>query len=242
MKRRLLAALAAIVLAGAGAVLLVGYVGHADQRAMAGMQSVNVLVVTAPVPEGTTAVALAKLVTTKALPAIAVAHGALSSLDPIGGKVATADLQPGEQLLASRFADPAALTSSGGIQIPKGFQQVSVSLEPQRALGGELTPGATVGIFLSMPKDDPYPAQTHLVLHKVLVTKVVGGSVAPASAGNKAPAASPGTAVMVTLALDSHNAENVVYGAEHGTLWLSSEPTDALLSGTRVVTRGNVNQ
>jgi pilus assembly protein CpaB len=241
MKRRLLAALVAIVLAGAGAVLLVGYVGHADQRAMAGMRSVNVLVVAAPVPEGTTVAALAKLVTTKALPAMAVAQGALSSLDPISGQVATADLQPGEQLLASRFADPATLTSSGGMQIPQGFQQVSVSLEPQRALGGELAPGATVGVFVSMAKDDPYPAQTHLVLHKVLVTKVVGGSAEPAQTGTKAPAA-PGTALMVTLALDSHNAETVIYGAEYGKLWLSSEPSDVLLSGTRVVTRDGVNK
>jgi len=241
MKRRLLAALVALVLAGAGAVLLMGYVGHADQRAMAGMQSVNVLVVTAPVPEGTTSAALAKLVATKALPAVAVAKGALSSLDPISGQVTTADLQPGEQLLASRFADPASLTNSGGIKIPQGFQQVSVSLEPQRALGGELAPGATVGIFLSMAKDDPYPAQTHLVLNRVLVTKVVGGSAEPAPTGTKAPATT-GTALMVTLALDAHNAETVVYGAEHGTLWLSSEPSDALLSGSRVVTRDIVNK
>ena len=42
---------------------------------------------------------------------------------------------------------------------------------------------------------------------------------------------------MVTLAVNSHNAETIIYGAEHGTLWLSLEPPDAVMSGTRVVTR-----
>ena len=62
MKRRVIAAIAAILLAGVGAVVLLGYVGHADQRALAGMETVSVFVVTALIPEGTTADALAKLV------------------------------------------------------------------------------------------------------------------------------------------------------------------------------------
>ena len=58
LKRRLVAAVLALVLAGAGGVLLLGYVKGADRRAMAGMETVNVLVVTALIPNGTSADAL----------------------------------------------------------------------------------------------------------------------------------------------------------------------------------------
>jgi pilus assembly protein CpaB len=237
MKRRVIAAIAAILLAGVGAVVLLGYVGHADQRALAGMQTVSVFMVTAPIPEGTSADALAKLVHLKEMPVMAVAAGAVSDLSTISGQVATTDLQPGEQLLASRFVDPASLAHADDLKIPAGLQQLSVSLDPQRTLGGYLTPGATVGVFLSIPKDDPYPAQTHLVLHKVLVTNVEGGRTAPAPETGADPAGSSGEKVMVTVAVNSHNAETIIYGAEHGTLWLSLEPSDAVVSGTRVVTR-----
>jgi pilus assembly protein CpaB len=210
------------------------------------MESVDVLVVTAPVPEGTTAEALAKLVSTKPLPATAVAKGALSSLSAINGQVATTELQPGEQLLASHFADPATLAHANDVRIPRGLQQLAVSLDPQRVVGGLLTPGATVGVFVSLPKDGDSPAETHLVQHKVLVTKVDGGTATPAPEDGDAPAASTpassDAALMVTLAVSSHDAEILIFGVEHGTLWLSLEPSDAVVTGTRVVTRSNVNK
>jgi pilus assembly protein CpaB len=242
VKRRVIAAITAVLLAGVGAVVLLGYVGNADRRAMAGLQPVDVLVVTAAVPEGTTAEALAKLVTTKTLPATSVVKGALSSLATISGQVSTTDLQTGEQVLASRFADPASLANAGDVPVPPGLQQIALSLDPQRALGGHLTAGATVGVFISLPKEGESPAQTHLVQHKVLVTKVDGGTTTPAPEGGIGTATSPGAALMVTLAVSSHNAETLVYGAEHGTLWLSLEPPGAVVSGTRVVTRANVNR
>jgi pilus assembly protein CpaB len=40
---------------------------------------------------------------------------------------------------------------------------------------------------------------------------------------------------MVTLALSAKDAETVVFGAEHGSLWLSSEPAGAQTGGTRIV-------
>src|SRR5687768_12540942 len=151
MKRRIIAAVLALVLAGAGAVLLMGYVKGADRRAMAGMETANVLVVTALIPNGTPADALTKLVAVEVLPAKAVAAGTLSSLASVSGQVATTDLQPVEQLFASRFADPASLKKPDQIEIPTGMQQLAVSLDPQRVLGGYLTAGTTVGVFISLP-------------------------------------------------------------------------------------------
>ena len=239
--RRLIAALAALLLAGLGAALLLAYVGAADQRAMAGMETVPVLVVAKPVGKGTPAEKLTGLVTKKTLPAAAVAPGTVADVRSLSGRVATTDLLPGEQLLASRFVDPAILADPNEIKVPKGMQELSLALESQRILGGDLKPGATVGVFVSLLKDINRPAQTHLVLHKVLVTKVEAG-VAPTTGDDKPQntAAVPEGSLMVTLALTAPNAEKVVFGAEHGKIWLSLEPANASVGGTRVLSEKNI--
>jgi pilus assembly protein CpaB len=45
---------------------------------------------------------------------------------------------------------------------------------------------------------------------------------------------------MVTLAVSSRDAEPIVWGMEHGTVWLSLEPDGADTGGTTVISGGNV--
>ncbi|OMQ13922.1 hypothetical protein A7K94_0220275, partial [Modestobacter sp. VKM Ac-2676] len=75
MRRRLLAACAALVLALAGTVVLVAYVRGADTRALAGVQTVDVLVVDRLVPAGTAAPELAALIRQDQVPARAAVEG-----------------------------------------------------------------------------------------------------------------------------------------------------------------------
>jgi pilus assembly protein CpaB len=193
------------------------------------------------VAAGTRAEDLAPLVRTEQLPAKAAVAGRVTDLAALAGEVVTVDLQPGEQLLDSRFAAPQSLQAPGTVAVPAGAEEVSVLLEPQRAVGGRLAAGDRVGVFISL--DTP---STHAVLHRVLVTQVQGAPVpagsAPdtgtdtASAGSEAPSAS----LLVTLALTAEQAEGVVFGAEHGTVWLSLEPETADLDDTGVITPDNV--
>ena len=240
MKRRIIAVATALVGAAVAAFLLVTYVSAADSRAMDGMRTVSVMVVTAPIAEGTSGDKLAALVESKTLPSMAVAPGTVTTLDEVAGLVATGTLQPGEQLLASRFASPASLADAKEVKVPKGMQQISILLESQRVLGGTLSAHNTVGVLISMEEKDTRPPQTHLVLDKVLVSKVEGGSATmPAEEG--APASEVGKdAILVTLVLSAPDAEKVVFGAEHGTVWLSLENDQSVSSGTRVVTPENV--
>ena len=237
MRRRLLAAVAALVLFLVGALVLVTYVRGADARAFAGAQPVRVLVVDQQIPAGTPGGELAELVRTDTVPAKAAVEGRVEDLADLDGLVATADLQPGEQLLASRFESPDSMQAPGTVAVPEGLQEVSVLLEPQRAVGGRLAAGDTVGVYLSQIDGDL--KQTHVVLHRVLVTQVQGAPAAPdptaeAAAGTSATGA-PASSLMVTLAVSSQDAETVVFGAEHGSLWLSLEPAGAQTGGTRVV-------
>jgi pilus assembly protein CpaB len=238
LRRRLLAALAALVLAALGAVVLLAYVRGADDRALAGLQTVDVLVVDRPVPEGTPGEELAELVRTERLPARAAVPGAVTDLDELAGRVATVDLQPGEQLLAARFAAPEDLSVPGTVAPPEGAAEVSLLLEPQRAVGGRLAAGDTVGVHVSLD------GRTDVVLSRVLVTQVQGAPVAvadgegtdTASSGGAAPSAS----LMVTLGLRPEAVQAVVFGMEHGTVWLSLEPEGVDTSGTEVLTPANV--
>ncbi|WP_129788418.1 Flp pilus assembly protein CpaB [Promicromonospora panici] len=247
MRRRIVAAVAAILLAIVGVVLLTGYVAGADQRAMAGMKTTSVLVVTQSVAAGTKAEDLAELVAPKVLPARAVAPGALTSLDDVAGQEVTADLVAGEQVLAERFAPPKK-EKDGAVDIPKGMHEISIMLESQRVVGSSLVAGQTVGVFTTSHES----RRTHQVLHEALVTRVEGGFPPPDAepaggaepAGNAEPAggaeqeapAVPEGSVVVTLALSAPDAETLVWSQEIGSIWLSREPVGAPRDGTRTVT------
>ena len=241
MKRRVLGGVAAVLLAAVGAVLLLTYVGAADQRAMAGLETVTVLVVAKPVAQGLAADQIGSLVEAKTLPAVAVVADAVSDLTEVMGLVTTAALVPGEQLLSSRFVDPKTLPGAGGVKLPTGLQEISLALDPQRVVGGHVVAGTKVGLFISLPKDETGPAQTRLALSHVLVSRVGAGSVSAPAVGKSTAATSAGP-IMVTLAVTAADAEKIVFGAENGTLWLSLEPDAAEPTGTRVVTRENVDE
>jgi pilus assembly protein CpaB len=247
VKARIVAAVAAVLLAVLGIVLLTGYVSSADQRALAGVESIDVLVVQAPIPQGTAAENLSGQVAREKVPAKTVPADAITNVAQIAGQVTTVALVPGEQLLAGRFADPASLKTDdpAPVAVPEGDQEVTIQLDPQRVKGGQLTPGDTVGVFISLDStvsNDPAGAVTHLTLQKVLVTSVQGLPASSTATTDKgtAPAAVPEGGVLVTLAIRAPDAEKVVFGSEFGKVWLSKEPLNADESGTRKVTRENV--
>lgn len=251
MRRRLLAAAAALVLAVLGGMVLVAYAKGANARAMAGVHTEQVLVVDKAIASGTSATALRDLVRTEELPAVAVVPGAVRDLGQISGQVATVDLKPGEQLLASRFAAASTLRPPGTVAVPAGAEEISVQLDSQRAVGGRLAAGDKVGVFVSLALPDG-TVQTHAVLHHVLVSQVQGAVVPSTGAtgssttssstttSSSSTTSSAGGTLTVTLALPARDAEAVVFGQEHGKLWLSLEPAGADTNGTTVIDEHNV--
>jgi|GEM_PF-1343700 len=208
MQRRVIAAIAAVLLAGIGAVLMFTYVSNADARAMADQEPTDVLVVAAKdgVPAGTLGKNLAQYVELKKLPRSALAENALSSTTDIQDLAATTDLKQGEQVLASRFAPPDSDSKSGQVPVPNNMQQISLAIESQRAVAGRIVPGAKIAI--NVTKDNA----TAQLFRDVLVLRVDGGSTADGAAS--------GSAVMLTLALtpeDSRKLTNVIQTAQ---LWI----------------------
>ncbi|MDA8439615.1 MAG: RcpC/CpaB family pilus assembly protein [Propionibacterium sp.] len=230
----------AALLTVAAAFILVTYVNGADARARSALDPVPVLVVVSPVAKGTAATALGGSVQVKQLPRTAIAEGAVSSVADLGSRVAAVDLVPGEQVLTSRFVNA---TSLQGVSIPNGMQEVSVMLTSKQVYGGNPQAGDKVGVFLTSGDS------TKLVFNNVLISHVEGGSaVAPAQSGGagssqaESGAAAQDANVMITFALTTHEAEQIVWTAEHGTIWLSLQNKDTNTSGSAVVNSGNYNK
>lgn len=221
MSRRILAIVAAIVLAVLAGFLVVGYVSKADDRAIADLSPVDVLVVTEEIPQGTPADEVSNAVALEQVPASSAVPGSIESLDAVEGLIATDTLYPGEQVLRSRFASSIDLEATTGVEIPDGFHEVTVQLTSERVLGGHVSAGDSVALFASSDE------QTRLILHKVLVTRVQGGATTVQEDDGTATNQAPADSLFVTLAVNPADAQMVVHAAEFYGIWLSQEPANA---------------
>ena len=137
---------------------------------------------------------------------------------------------------------------------------IEVEMSSRRTAGQRRLPellakvaaGDTVSVFISQG------ALTHLQLHAALVTAVQGTTSLTAAPGTSStaaaattgtgvtPAAStstlPTSSLMVTLALAPPDAERLVWGVEHGTLWLAKEKVGTPDGGTKVLDGPKVYQ
>lgn len=233
MKSRLVAGIAAVVLALAGAMMVYSYANGAERRAVQQLEPIEVLVVHQPVPAGTPVSDLAASVATTQLPGSSVADTALANLDSSAGMVTAVDLVPGEQVLAERLVAPEDLVVPGSVEVPKGLHEVSILVEPQRVAGGRVAAGDHVGVFVSMAdsglEGQPEEQSTQLVLPRVLVSAVQRASgpapVDPEATSEEAAAAAaealPTGSLIVTLAVDPQQASKVVFASEYESIWLS---------------------
>jgi pilus assembly protein CpaB len=225
MKRKIIGVLAALVLAGIGTAALVVYVESAKNEAVAAEALVDVYVVSDTIPKGTPVGEITQSVEVTEVPAKVLVDDAVTDLDALGEDlVAAVDLQAGEQLLGSRLV---AASQLGRASVPAGLQELTVSLDPTRAVGGSVNVGDTVGVVLSFDpfdlpaSDDQSPNMTHLTFHKVLVTAVQFAEGDGTNAATEDENADEDTAaepaptnqVLVTLALSSPQVEQVVFGA-----------------------------
>ena len=249
MKTRLLGGIAALIVAIVGTVFLASYVQNADKRALADTETETVYVVEKAVAAGTGVDKMADAVVKKEVPKLAIAAGALTNLNDVNEKVTAVALVPGEQLLSARFVEADAFLGLSRVQVPAGMQEITLKLPIERVVGGKISAGDTVGVFLSADAAAGGASGTQLTFHKVLVTaaQFSNGSAAKMqdesaegekNAGAltaKKSATSDGT-YMITLARNSADAERIVFATEFGNVYLSKEPANAVEASSGVVT------
>lgn len=235
MKSRLIAGVAAVVLALVGALMVFSYANRAEARAVQDLAPVDVLVVQTAVPAGTPVADLAASVATTQLPGASVADTALANLDSSAGMVTAVNLVPGEQLLTERLVKPEDLVTPGVVEVPEGLHEVSILVEPQRIAGGRVAAGDFAGVFVSRSDEGivaaPEEESTQLVIPRALVSAVQRAPEPIPAAENpemteeekaaiEAEALPTGT-LMVTLAVNPDQAARLVFASEYESIWLS---------------------
>jgi pilus assembly protein CpaB len=277
MNRRIVGIALAVLLGAVGTFVLANYVQSARDEAAEPEPTTDVLVVTGEVAQGASLAEVDGNVEVVQVPERLVADGALDDLDGLDPElVVDVALNPGEQLLRSRLVAPDELVS---VDVPAGLQELTIALDPERAVGGQIEAGATVGIVMSYepfelavsgtPTDnssDPgapialtaadvpvatkTPNTTHLTLNQILVTSVQlsqsdaerstearsseDGEDEPVVAADISEA--PGDRLLVTLAVTAPEAEQIVFAAEFGRLWLTGQDARTDTSNSRILT------
>jgi pilus assembly protein CpaB len=246
MRRGVLAAVVAVVLALVGCAAVLVYARGADERALAGQRAVRVLVAVRAIPAGTSGQAIRDggYARVLVMPAGTVPADALGGIDgALLSQAVTADQQPRQLLLRGAFGTPAP--NRGGLDIPGGMLAVSVAMRMPAQVASYVQPGSAVAVFdtfnvaqgkgpAPVPAGDglaanhDYDQATRLLLPRVAVLAI--GARSP----DKAPGA-PGASgaglggggssadaqsVLVTVAVDQDQAQRLVQAAQTGALYL----------------------
>ena len=239
-RRRLITIITAVVLTLVGTWIIVVYVNNAEERAARNEELTNVLVATDEIPAGTAAEEMRELVTVRSIPADLRPDDAVADLGDVSDLVTDVNLLPGEPLRAGRFVEPGQGSQSAAAVVDEGDQVVSIALEAPRSLGGQIRVGQRVGVLISIDQaeipDDENPGEllpvdntTGFVLNDIPVVRVSGGGEG-------------GGGVMVSLSVDQSEAGRIVFGAEHGRIWLTEQNEATATAGGRIRTRDNIYQ
>jgi pilus assembly protein CpaB len=243
-RRRVTGAILAVALAGVGAAGLVAWANSSKHSAEAAEAQVPVVIVDKQVPKGADAATVKAATHVGTVQQKALQPGALTSEDQIGNQITASELEPGDQLVKARLTQQASTDHPDKVEI-------SVTLSADRAVGGTLKAGDTVGVYLSFepfdtnrPQSDTTtptktPNTTHLDFQQVLVTNVQT-TQDPVSNQKNGQAQVSSSNYIVTLALTPAQSERFVFATEFGHVWLSKEPATVKDDGTGIVSLGNV--
>lgn len=237
MNRRILALVAAFVLAITGAFLVMAYVKGADSRAIADAQPTTVWVTQKLVPAGTTLkdAESQQLITKTQVAAQAMPTGALQTIATDNESlVALSNIAPGQYVLSTAFGDKPIGTSA--ITVPTGMVAVSVELSDPARVGQWVTPGSHITIYASnVVKSVGTTTQaqafnsaqvnaTYVLLPDVEVIAMGQTALQSPSTANKA-ATSGGSSFLVTVAVSPADSLRLIHGVATSNLYAALDST-----------------
>ena len=227
MKKQVIALVVAGVLALLAVCALVIYAKGAQDRALEGTETVEVLAATEDIAVKTPVADLADKVELVKVPKSVVLDGAISSLDDFSGQVTSVALVPGDQLADSKLAQPDSV--KGAVAVPDGKQELSIEIAGERFVGGAPKAGDEVGVFSSFTLSDGTKLTSNPI-NRLLVLKVNNGV-----AGSEEAA---GT--IVTVAVTTKQAEQIIHTREFGTIWMTLQNDKTDTGGGKTLTYKDV--
>lgn len=232
MNRRIIAVFVAILLAIAGAALVISYVSRADARAIAAQQPVKVYVASKLIPAGTTLkdAQRTELVAETRVAQDAKPQGALDDINPDNSSLlALSDIQPGEFVMAARFGTRPV--GEKAIEVPAGMLAMSVELSDPARIGKFVTPGSDIAIYAThsmklVGEDEAIKAFNDLNITgtTVLLDKVEVIAMGDTPLAAPKPAATEGTqesspSFLVTVAVTPDQSIRLAHGINEYTLY-----------------------
>jgi pilus assembly protein CpaB len=215
MTRRIVAITVAIALAALGAAGGLFLILTADKRAQDRLtDGVTIAVAGQNLSVGTTGAKLrqSKLVTYERVARALVPEDAVTDFDTgaYDGQVLTSNIVGGTMLLKGNFGDRAS--DASGLALPDGMMAVTVQTGSPQQVAGYVHVGSEVVMFLTYSVVDSNGAKTNEQRTQVLLPKVqvlaIGG---PNSSQSN---------LLVTVAVTPGDAERLIEGLSHGTLYL----------------------
>lgn len=247
-RRKVLLAVAAVV-AALGTLLVVLYVHGADKRADTRYKAVTVLRAVKPIAAGETVeqAQASGAIQTGTVSQQDLLPGALNGADPIAGQSALTAISPGEQILQTKFGSSAA---SSALTMPKGMLAISVTLTDPARVAGFVNPGDQVAIFLNGSSADGAGGAggeyTRMLLPRVQVIAVGATTVTSATQTDATGAqttgqpAEPTSNTLLTLALNQHDAEKVLFASKAGELAFGLLNADSQVTPSRGIGQANL--
>jgi len=239
MKNRGMAlAVALLVAAGATAAIFL-YVQSVKKHATQPSATVTVIVSKNDITAGTKLDSLITggQFTTLSVPTDAVVPGAVTDLTQLRGKTTSSFILQGEQISTARLQG-STYNTGGVLGTPKGYEGVTIQLQPQAVPAQLVQPGDHVTVYatfsdVSVIRGSTFkgflrgkpvsPDNARADLGDFTVTLVRQAQVLRVAGETQTPGSS-NTDIMVTLALTPLDGQRTVFAQEKGSLWLALLP------------------
>jgi Flp pilus assembly protein CpaB len=188
----------------------------------------TVLVAGGLIQKGTSgdAIASERMFTSTSVAVKQVTSGALADTTQLRGKVAAADIYPGQQLTASDFVPKGGLQS----ELAPSQRAITISLDQSHGMVGQVEAGDHVDIYAGVnvePKGGRAEPALRLLMTDIKVMRAGSGSSGGLGGGNPNNSFSN-----VTLAVSDTQAGALAYASDNGKVWLVLRPADATTSSS----------
>lgn len=223
--RRGTVVLSLIAAAVAGGLILV-YVNRYRDSVRAQGAPVTVLVARQEIPKGTAGnvIAAKDLYSATTFRQSQVLTGAFSDASSLRGKVATQDIFPGAQLVASDFAAAStnlAATLTGIERI------VSIPFSAANGLSGDLQAGDHVDVYVgfNVVPVGPTGVASGGGQGKAVVRRILTDIPVVSVAGRTSGLVSTGSGGNISFKVNDQQAADLDFASENGVLWLALRPS-----------------
>jgi Flp pilus assembly protein CpaB len=222
-----LSVLAAVV---AGALILV-YVNRYRDSVKAQGAPVTVLVARQAIPKGAAGnvIAAQELYSATTLRQSQVLNGAFSDASSLRGKVATRDIYPGAQLVASDFA---AASTNLAASLTGTERLVSIPFGAANGLSGELQAGDHVDVYVGFNIVPIGPSGVALGggQAKAVVRRVLTDIPVVAVAGKTSGVVASGSGDTISFKVSDQQAADLDFASQNGVMWLALRPASGAKS------------